>query len=122
MPEEEKIYAKPHQTLDAVYGGGGILHVVSCLKRLAQLHNVVVYPARHAMAHICLFYAFFLDLELFFSLQTIHLPITFVIYTYVVLVTYKTFAKPQKIVFGLLPVAAILGNLTAMQVGAWLHG
>ena len=74
------------------------------------------------MAHICLFYAFFLDLELFFSLQTIHLPITFVIYTYVVLVTYKTFAKPQKIVFGLLPVAAILGNLTAMQVGAWLHG
>lgn len=65
---------------------------------------------------------FFLDLELFFSLQTIHLPIAFVIYTYVVLVTYKTFTKPQKIVFGLLPVAAILGNLTAMQVGAWLHG
>ena len=46
----------------------------------------------------------------------------FVFYTALLLLTYKTFTKSQKIVFGLLPVAAILGNLTAMHVGAWLHG
>ncbi len=61
---------------------------------------------------------FFLDLELFYALQIVFLPIVFIIYTIVVLVTYKPFTKAQKIVFGLLPAIAILGNLIAMEVGA----
>lgn len=65
---------------------------------------------------------FNMEMEAFVQIHAVILPFVFVFYTALLLLTYKTFTKPQKIVFGLLPVAAILGNLTAMQVGAWLHG
>lgn len=96
--------------------------MVSRVKHFAQLHNVELYPARHTMADIYLFHTFLSGFGLFYSLQIVLLPIAFVIYTIVVLVTYKPFTKAQKIVFGLLPAVALVGNSIAMAAGTVMPG
>ncbi len=65
---------------------------------------------------------FNMEMEAFVQIHAAILPFVFVLYTVFLLLAYKMFTKPQKIVFGLLPCAAIFGNLIAMQVGAWLYG
>ncbi len=64
---------------------------------------------------------FNMDMEAFVQIHAFTVPIAFAIYTVIVLLAYKSFTKPQKIVFGLLPVAAILGNVLAMWIGATVY-
>lgn len=61
---------------------------------------------------------FYINAEFFVQIHGVTLPMVFAIYTIAVVLAYKPFTKAQKIIFALLPILAILGNVIAILIGA----